>query len=351
MSNSTLEAPEVSPIEYPHLRTPNGTPIGAVLESMGGVKTNVAVASGRDIVVQEESIHVAGNEYANDEDSEALIASWASVPTALWNRMRASDPVWARRYLNEALDHLATDPGQVRVVNGERIAGIIKANQIPFDPEQIVQVAVNVLGDLAPVIDMTATNQAFALDVVTTPQVMPDLGDRRVGDITKAGLRFGLDTARNLAPTVNPYYYRLWCTNGCSSVHEDTKMDARGLTVDDVLVELEAKARLAFSMVESEVEAMYDLRNERVANPERTITRLAAEHGISNRVERAWREGIAAYVEDASDMTMFDIVQSATNLANSDDISAMASRQLQSLGGELLTQHVTRCQSCQSRLD
>ena len=121
--------------------------------------------------------------------------------------------------------------------------------------------------------------------------------------------------------------------------------------MESIMVELESNARLAFSMVEREVAAMYELRNEPVTNPERTINRMARDNGLSARTRERLMESLPAIVDDANSMTMFDLVQAATHLANSPEITTRGARtDLENLGGSIVTDHVERCQSCHNRL-
>ena len=349
MTTSTLEPTVVSPIEYPHLREVYGGTLRDLAEGFDPDQTTVPLESGDSVRIDPngDSIMIGEHEVPYTDEALEVVLQWVDLPKSL---MKKVSPELYRRWINEALSE-HRKPGQARIGERNGLISVLDPRQIPFDPAMIVDVASRVLGENAPISDVERTASAFNLDVVTTPDQFHDLGDPRIGDISKAGLRFGMNTRQNLAPVVQPYYFRLWCTNGCSSRHDEIKLDARGGTMESIMVELESNARLAFSMVEREVAAMYELRNEPVTNPERTINRMARDNGLSARTRERLMESLPAIVDDANSMTMFDLVQAATHLANSPEITTRGARtDLENLGGSIVTDHVERCQSCHNRL-
>lgn len=347
---TALEAPTPSPINYPHLReTPRGT-LRSLAEGFEPPRETLRVESGSAIVFADdmEALRINDIEVPCTEDAVKLVAGWANVPKAFLDRQ---GPRVQETILNMVLaeNHQAA---LIRLGQRDGILSVLSPDQIPFSPNMIVDVASSVLGEDAPLVSSKYDTSEFYLDVVATPGVMGDLGDPRVGDITKGGLRFHMDIARNLAPTVNPYYYRLWCTNGCSSIHEDTKIDARGLSIDEVMADLEVKARLAFGAVEAEVAAMYELRNQVVDNPERTINRMARDYDISDRMRTRLVDSIPALVDMVGEVTMFDLVQTATHMANAPGVNTRGQRlALENFGGAVISSHVERCVACASKLN
>lgn len=350
MTTNLLEAPVPSPVDYPHLRTIDNGTLADLAEGFGGVKETLRIEDGMNIRISDAGDEISVNGItlpATDEQFE-ILAGWAGFPKPYMKRLSPERKV---RYLNEefAEQHRAA---LVRIGQRDQIISVLGPDQIAFDPSMVIETAQTVLGEYAPVVDVKSDSTVFFLDVVTTPEKMPDLGDPRIGDITKAGLRFNLDLARNLAPRVNPWYYRLWCTNGCADLREDLKMDARGMSVEEVMADLEVKAQMAFAAVEHSVNAMYELRNQKVENPERTINRMAREFKVADSLRVHLVDAIPSMVEDIDDLSMFDLIQAATHLANAPEVRNRGQREsLENFGGSVISDHVERCTSCKSKLN
>lgn len=176
-------------------------------------------------------------------------------------------------------------------------------------------------------------------------------GDRQIDDLSAAGFRLDVNLKQGLVPSVQPFSYRLWCTNGCSTRNDAFKIEGRGQTVDEVLAELEGMARLAFAQAEKDIEHFYDLRNQKVDNVERAIMALARERNIPARSTTAILELVPG-----SDMpdepTMFDVVNLVTNFANSPAVRNDGGRLLlENAGGSVISDHAARCGHCHSRLN
>ena len=155
------------------------------------------------------------------------------------------------------------------------------------------------VGGLASVWSMARFPAALAQAPVTAQARVTDSfingfgGDPAVNDITHGGLRWLHDSSKaNLAPAVQPYFYRLICTNGMEMFDPLLKIDARGGTVDSMLEALEVSARRAFERVERDITHFYALRELKVENPERTLRRMALEGGLSERLSRSLLDAV-----------------------------------------------------------
>lgn len=340
-----------SPVDYPHLREAPTTTLKQLADSLDSTIVSIEVESGSDIKISPDltTIKVKKQEVPVTEESLDALANWVDFPKAFLHRL---DTDLQGAWLNTILDR-KRDKAIVRVGERSGLVSVLKPGQVPFDQSMVVRTAAKVLGNDGAVISTGQSATTFHLDAAVNLKVgKGDLGDPKVGDITKAGLRFDMNIAQNLAPTVQPWWYRLWCTNGCGTEDAGLKLDARGLDVEEVLAELEAKARLAFSMVDAKVQAMYDLRNEAVPHPERTINRLAREQRLPDRVRLHMIDALPSLVPDMGSVSMFDIVNVATHLANSPDITSRGSRlTLEHFGGEMVASHVERCGACQAKLN
>lgn len=276
------------------------------------------------------------------------------------------------RLLTDLMSHGANEAVRVEYTpNG--ILEVREPGRIRVSPNQIIDVAGRVLGEDAPVQRLVDSSQEFGFDVhipfnadhgvggdrdsdvrapedlytyswVTHQAITPD---RKIGDLTAAGVRFGLDIKRGLAPTANPWSMRLACLNGMET-RADIKMDARGLGVDEVMAELEAMAQQAFAAAEANIQHFYDLRNQPVDNPERALTAIARERGIPDRSLRQMLDLAPAEGVLPENPTQFDVVNLITNLANRPSIRNNGGRLLlERAGGSVISDHALRCSHCQ----
>jgi|JI10StandDraft_1071094.scaffolds.fasta_scaffold08724_5 hypothetical protein len=338
-------------VTYPHLREASTTTLGDLAERHLPSNEALSIDSGSEVTVSHDLSEIAivttgtTRTVPCTEDGLNALAQWTSFPQSFFDRI---DTDLKADWLNELL-HRKQTRGVVRLGERTGIISVMAPNQLPIDPSLIIGVATEVLGRDALVVESSMTASSFDLDVVT---VTTDLGDPQVGDITRGGLRYSLNLGQNLAPKVSPYHYRLWCTNGASRFVEMAKIDARGLDSVDLLAELEAKSRLAYEMVTREVDAMYALRSEKVSNPERTLNRMAAEHGLSDRLRIHAITALPSMVDDVNDVSMFDLINAVSHLANSPKVRTRGARlSLESFGATVIAQHIERCASCQSRLN
>lgn len=290
-------------------------------------------------------------------ESLSYVGEFLGVP-APWIKKEDNDIVATVLNMKAQRSH---HPIVVRYLADEAIMSIREPGAKVIEPRQLIDVAAHVLTPDAQVIDFINSTRQFGLDVVVHDGSDRGIGgdiagggpqNRKVGDLTKGGLRFGQDVHQNLAPWVQPYTYRLACTNGMEIPDNGLKIDARGNTVEEVLLELEAAAERAMSRVERDIEHFYAMREEKVANPERALARMAAEHGLSDRLRVSLIDGLPGIIEEgAGDLSMFDLVNLTTNLANDPSISNWGTRRnLQRFGGQTVTTHVERCNTCASKL-
>lgn len=284
---------------------------------------------------------------ANSEGVTAL-GNWLEVPNKFLTRLDAD---MQQHILSNLLTrHPATANF---VLNDEGVKMVRDPNAKFIDPRRMVDAAIRVIDREAPVVDHWRTGDEFRLDVIAPEDFDRGIGgDPQVGDITRGGIRIGVDLKHNLAPWVQPYMYRLWCTNGMETADQGLKVDARGASVDEVLAEFEAQADRAFRRVEQDIASFYELREQKVDNPERTLIRLAEERGLPARTVLTLAERVPGYTEDDGSASMFDLVNLVTNQANDPRIRnrAGARRTLEQTGGVIVTEHQERCGHCQGLL-
>lgn len=269
--------------------------------------------------------------------------TWLDIPTKFLER--ADDE--AQQFL---LDHyLQRNRGGVMVVYHDDGIETLRSPDLKFiDPRRVVDIAGRVVDERGIVLDYWNNPDEFRLDVIVPEGFDRGIGgDRRKGDITRGGIRIGQNTKANLAPWVSEFLFRLFCTNGMEVMDETNKVDARGATVDEVLMEFEILADRAFRRVEGTIASFYEMRDQKVDNPERTILRMADEQNIPARTAMRLAE-LAPAIEDPN---MFEVINLITNQANDPALKDGPRRNLQLAGGRAVTEHAARCGHCQARLN
>lgn len=277
--------------------------------------------------------------------------------------------------LNLALRYTADGVVRASYVDGDH--GGLSDLADPFvervRPAQLVDVAGKVLGDMeSPVQRLVDSDGMLSFDVHVPldgehvygdPASLVDAPEdllgyswvtkkaitegTKVGDVTAAGMRFSLDSKHGRAPSAQPWAMRLACTNGMEMTTSLTKIDGRGLTVDEVLWDLEMKSNEAFALLERQVAAFYEMRNTPVPNPERRLRAIARERGIPDRsLMRMLNVAPEVLGDDSSE---FDLVNVITNMANT--VTNDGGRLLlERAGGHLVTDHSVRCHTCNHSL-
>lgn len=304
------------------------------------------------------------------DDNLAVVGDLLQVPTAFLKRMAKNTTSGTlNTVMGEMFANVVTDDVGVESVNNTLIEIAPWASKSKgIRPVAVVDSIAKALSD-APVPPKIArlvnTRGEFAFDAYADaasvkkstwgiggdPETILDDGTRRqVGDITSAGVRVGVNLKQGLAPYVQPYSHRLWCTNGCSSLHLGTKIDARGQSVEEVLLELEEMAKIAFEQAERDIEHYYDLRNQPVPNPERAIRTIARERNIPTRSTMALID-LAAGEDIPDSPTMFDVLNLVTNFANSPQVRNDGGRTLlEEAAGSVVTDHAARCGHCHQKV-
>lgn len=303
------------------------------------------------------------------------LASALQVPSAYFKRIGERGGLPAQStLLNLTLDNSPGGVVRAEYVEDGALLDLRDPHAMVIPPANLVRMATRVLGsDESPVQRIINTSDMFAFDVhvpfdsdrgvggdsdslVDVPENflryswasgVPVVRDSRVGDLTAAGIRVALDRKRNLAPTVQPWMMRLACTNGMETTTEMTKVDARGMTVDDVLADLERKAEIAFSRLEQQMAHFYELRDDRVENPERRLRAIARERRVPNRTLMRMLD--AAPEALGGSTSEFDVLNFLSNHAN-DQANDGGRLLLERAAGAIVQDHSVRCSRCQHAL-
>lgn len=334
-------------------------------QAMAGDTSESVQVSGTEVrldLQDAKTITIGNVEVPATKDGIESLGRYLKVPPAfLYPSDRAFDAEEAEYILGR---RLARNGDALSIHHSEQgITGVFAPGATPINPRRIVEVARNVLGGDAKIIEYRVSPDEVFFDAsVPMDRALGDRDvtllaegrDEQVGDLTAAGLRFYFNRARNLTPTVDPFAFRLWCTNGMSTMDSSLpKVDARVLDgIDDVMVALERRAEAAFSVVEQQIEHFYDLRNQPIeGDATQALRRVAREHNVPDRIALRLIDRLPAAIPDGEQATMFHLVNLLTNEANNPATSLTGRRALETAGGNVVSLHADRCGHCQSRLN
>lgn len=334
---------------YPYLRSRDDVKtLGEILpaiEKASPVKYTKCKVSDITIDVAAGTMEAPELEVALGDYGMDVLAGLVQIPSNFLHRL---DPELQQQVFDRLL---LKEDGEIQLGmadGGLREAVSPQAKVIPI--KALLEVAVNVIGEEAEVIDAWAEPTEFRLDVVV-PEGHDRFvgGDPQVGDLTQAGLRFTQDRKKNLAPMVTGYFHRLVCTNGMEELDTAFRLKGRATTIEEQLAELESNGRTLMERSVSRMESLYAMRHEVVKKPALYVQRLCLDGGVSPKITTAVVEALADYDEET--VTKFDLVNLVTHIARTPKMKTGPSRKLEMIGGELISEHYRRCGSCFHRLD
>lgn len=364
------------------LRADLDATLGTLIDEMGDTDGNPAMDLDLSQVrvnasALDPSIVLGSVEVPYTDRGALALADALQVPTPFIKRIGKQNGIEAQgELLSMLLNYHSGGAIRAEYREGGGLMDLRDPNQLSVRPTQVLRVAERVLGSHdSPVQRLVDTGDEFSFDVhvpfdhssgvggdadalIDLPSGLesyswtskvPLDGQQRVGDLTAAGLRFTVDRKRGLAPSVQPWMMRLVCTNGMETTTDMTKIDARGLSVEQVVADLEEKARLAFERTEQQMAHFYDLRNQQVTNPERRLRAMARERGIPARSVAMLMDAAPEALGDET--TEFDVINLVTNLANHSSIRNAGGRMLlERAGGAVVNDHALRCSACHTAL-
>lgn len=306
----------------------------------GGGLHNVSVS----MTQERPTLNFGDHEVKSTKTGLEALARFVGVPVAYLLKVPADE----QQYM---LDRRIERSGEQDLsvwFTSDGVEEILSPNKRRIEPVQIAHAVARVMPLASSVRDAWHNPNDLRLDVFVPLDFDKGWGgDRKVGDLTAGGVRVIQNRKQNLAPSVQPFAYRLWCTNGMEVQDLGLKVDARGLDVEEVLNEFGLECERAFRRVEGDIASFYDMRSQQVG-PDRTgvLRRLALDAGLPSRVVSTL-EGMIPTVGES--FTMFDLVNLITNYANFAPTS-VPSRNIQRAGGALVNDHTARCAACHQRV-
>ncbi len=337
-----------------HLREAPTMTIESVMDQLDQVSTKRDLVQTNDMQIRlhdrpfKDRVLVIGKkELPASETTLEVVGGYFGLPAAT---LRSLDLDISEYVVNTLLER---SRDEVALVHGDFGISEMRDSSIePVEVRRLVEVAAQVVSPKALVDTWQNGHDEFRLDVHVNPRNKKGVGgDRKVGDITCGGLRMGQNRKRNLAPWLARYTYRLVCTNGMEIADEALRIDIRAASASGIVEMFKQQAQRAWALVEQDIASYYDLRNVKVDDPSQAMFRIGKEAGLPDRTITTLISYVPSVIEyPGADVTMFDLVNIVTNLANSPGVKDKPARALQSLGGSIVTDHASRCGVCRSRL-
>jgi hypothetical protein len=292
----------------------------------------------------EPTLSLGGTDVVAARSGMMALASFFEIPPKFFDRLEKDEKQWL---LNSRMEYTG---GDLTVRHGDNgIVEVFKPSTVRVDPVSLVERALRVFPAEAQIVDWWCDATDLQVDVIVPEGFEQHIGgDPAVGDLTRGGVRFGQDRKNNTAPWVQPFLYRLVCTNGMEVPDLGLKVNARNASAEEIEAQFESEMRRAVDKLEADIHAFYDLRSQKVGDdPTGAMRRAAKERNLPERtVSRLLGTSLG------NDPSMFDIANAMTNLANDPSFGVRTSsrRNLQTAGGGLVVDHARRCNTCHSRL-
>jgi len=315
-----------------------------------------------DLTVDENATRILvedgpGEGFYLTEKVERAFARFLGVPM---NYLEKCPPELKAHNLNYWLQAKAGATAVIETVNNQFVT-VHKSGLTVIPLNRVVEVISDNLDPNYQVVDLTRGEDLFQLDVITDHQIevepREDIEDRNpvlhtsVGDITHGGIRFRSNPTKAEPPVVQTYLHRLWCSNGATSPIAEGTIKLKGLTVDDVLSEIETAMNRAIGDLDAKLASYAALATKQPPGSKENFARqLGNEHKIPARVLNKILDRVEVLPEDA---TLYDIMNIFTSMANEEGIRYETMLKLQELGGALAmdTDAVThRCGTCERLL-
>lgn len=178
----------------------------------------------------------------------------------------------------------------------------------------------------------------------------------REGDVTEGGIQiigYTGPSRGEFKPRVSSYLERLVCSNGMTIAEPFGEIKLRGLTVDEVIEELEDAARVILAdndgPITKHLTHYAGLTDTRVREPALTLNALAGQHGIPARTVTRMLDVMGDELEGDS---MYDLVNFITQFQHHEGVSRTRYDALQSIGGHVIAQAAKehKCVLCEHDL-
>jgi len=306
-----------------------------------------------DLKVQDwaESVTVGGEQFSLDDLGTSVLAKFLHVPSTYIKRC---PPEFRAQTLNYWAEQQAENTVNVYVDTRGELVSIQSPDVVTVPTDRVGQIVARVFrpDDQVKVyqdfdsLHIDVVSRVHSVDV-PNPQSVPFRP--LVGDVTHGGVRILTRPHEAKNPVVVSYLERLVCSNGMTSAQKLGEIAIKGLTVDDVLEEMEEAAGRVLGGLERSLELYAATAEIPVPGSLQAFAhQLAVEYGLKRQV----LDEVMAIVNQLPDSaTVYDVVQAFTQVAGMLDWPTRM--RMQSLGGDLALdteRMIKRCTSCERLL-
>jgi hypothetical protein len=296
-------------------------------------------------------------EFPWDEQTERAVAGYLNIPKTYLHRC---EPVFRAATVNHWLKHHDVADTTLEYVQGPDNTLALIALQSPDKPvlplSSIGRVVCDVFDPEDEIVQLTRDESTFHLDIATSHSVevppLPAIEERKVGDITKGGVRFLATPHKSTPPVVQAYFHRLDCTNGMTSLRSAGTIKLKGKTVPELIEEMEGAARRILDGMDGYLREYRNMADVPVpGNPATFAFRLAEESklpaGITSQIV-----GRAGALPTTGETSLYDIANIFTETAQS-GVKYKNGVKLQEIAGTMAfatEAMLNRCKSCEQQL-
>lgn len=261
-------------------------------------------------------------EFPWDEQAERAVAQYLSIPKTYLHKC---EPEFRAHTVNHwiAAAEGAETTVEYMVRDDENALIALQRPDRPVLPlSSVAEIVTRCFDPQDEVIQLLRDEAKFHLDVATSHSVevppVESLPDRRVGDITRGGVRIMATPHKSTPPVVQGYFHRLACTNGMTDDREEGTIRLKGRTAEELIEELEVAAQRVLGTMQERLNAYAATATKRVpGNPAAFAFRIAQETGLSNGVTERIMSRAGALPVDDENVSIYDIVNIFTEVAQS----------------------------------
>lgn len=309
---------------------------------------------GLEVDADATHLRVSGSndEYDLDEVAEKAFARYLHIPGTYLHQI---PPALKAANLNGRFNQWVDSEATLQVAGG-KVVGIHRADLTVLALSDVVGVVERVFDPEYEIRRFLVDDRSFHIDVLTPhhvevgPRTDGAIEGRMEGDITHGGIRLLASPGRHEDPTIQRYFERLWCANGCSNPHEMGAIKLKGNTVPEILAEMEAKTQEILAGLDDDLAQYAEMANVQVPGSPLAFAEAVLREG---RIRGRVRDRVIDLVEQLpDDASLYDVQNAFTQVANN-DIRYSTMRRLQRIGGDMAVQtdHVlNRCRTCEQHL-
>ena len=306
-----------------------------------------------DLRVQDwaDSVSVGSEQFLLDDLGTSVLAKFLHVPSTYIKRC---PPEFRAQTLNYWADQQAETDVNVFVDARGELVSVQSPDVVTVPTDRVGHMVARVFApdDQVSVyrdfdsLHIDVVSKIHSVDV-PNPQSLPFRP--LVGDVTHGGVRILTRPHESTNPVVVSYLERLVCLNGMTSSQKLGKISIKGLTVEDVLEEMEAAARTVLGGLERSLDLYAATAGIPVPGSLQAFAhQLAVEYGLKRQILDEVMLIVNQLPESA---TVYDVLQAFTQVAGMLDWPTRM--RMQSLGGDLALETermIKRCSSCERLL-